>query len=61
MSFGAISVPAVRALSKGAKLAGCWMNTGGGGLFSYHLEGGWSLVILILFCMRKVMVPVGTV
>ena len=27
MSFGAISKPAVRALSKGAKLAGCWMNT----------------------------------
>ena len=32
MSFGAISRPAVKALSHGAKLAGCWMNTGEGGL-----------------------------
>ena len=40
MSFGALSSPAVRALSKGAKLAGCWMNTGEGGLSPYHLEGG---------------------
>ena len=44
MSFGAISVPAVRALSKGAKLAGCWMNTGEGGLSPYHLEGGCDIV-----------------
>src|SRR6186997_2885441 len=28
MSFGAISEPAVRALSRGAKVAGCWMDTG---------------------------------
>src|SRR5574342_995227 len=32
MSFGAISEPAVRALSRGAALAGCWMDTGEGGL-----------------------------
>lgn len=32
MSYGALSEPAVRALSKGAKTAGCWMNTGEGGL-----------------------------
>ncbi len=44
MSFGAISVPAVRALSKGARLAGCWMNTGEGGLSPYHLEGGCDIV-----------------
>ena len=44
MSFGAISKPAVRALSRGAKLAGCWMNTGEGGLSSYHLEGGCDIV-----------------
>lgn len=44
MSFGAISKPAVRALSKGARLAGCWMNTGEGGLSSYHLEGGCDIV-----------------
>ena len=32
MSFGAISKPAVRALSRGAAEAGCWMDTGEGGL-----------------------------
>lgn len=47
MSYGAISKPAVRALSKGAALAGCWMNTGEGGLFPYHLEGGADLVFQI--------------
>ncbi|MFT5085076.1 MAG: glutamate synthase domain-containing protein 2 [Lentisphaeria bacterium] len=47
MSFGAISVPAVRALSRGAKLAGIWMNTGEGGLSPYHLEGGCDLVFQI--------------
>ncbi len=40
MSYGAISRPAVRALSKGARMAGCWLNTGEGGLSPYHLEGG---------------------
>jgi glutamate synthase domain-containing protein 2 len=44
MSFGAISRPAVQALSTGAKLAGCWMNTGEGGLSPYHLEGGCDIV-----------------
>ncbi|ASM51513.1 hypothetical protein PESP_a3752 [Pseudoalteromonas espejiana DSM 9414] len=47
MSFGALSKPAVRALSKGAKLAGCWMNTGEGGLSPYHLEGGADIVFQI--------------
>ncbi|WP_410932881.1 glutamate synthase-related protein, partial [Pseudomonas sp. SIMBA_067] len=47
MSFGALSSPAVRALSKGAKLAGCWMNTGEGGLSPYHLEGGADIVFQI--------------
>lgn len=47
MSFGAISKPAVRALSKGAKLAGCWMNTGEGGVSDHHLEGGCDLVFQI--------------
>jgi len=47
MSFGALSAPAVRALSRGAKLAGCWMNTGEGGLSSYHLEGGCDIVFQI--------------
>jgi glutamate synthase domain-containing protein 2 len=44
MSYGAISRPAILALSKGAKMAGCWMNTGEGGLSPYHLEGGADIV-----------------
>ncbi|MCW8328607.1 FMN-binding glutamate synthase family protein [Photobacterium sp. SDRW27] len=47
MSFGAISKPAVRALSNGARLAGCWLNTGEGGLSPYHLEGKADLVFQI--------------
>ncbi len=47
MSFGAISKPAVLALSNGARMAGCWMNTGEGGLSQYHLEGGADLVFQI--------------
>jgi glutamate synthase domain-containing protein 2 len=47
MSYGALSRPAVLALSKGAKLAGCWMNTGEGGLSPYHLEGGCDIVFQI--------------
>jgi len=44
MSYGAISKPAVRALSKGCADAGVWMNTGEGGVSPYHLEGGCDLV-----------------
>ncbi|MDH5631770.1 MAG: FMN-binding glutamate synthase family protein [Gammaproteobacteria bacterium] len=47
MSFGAISKPAILALSNGARMAGCWMNTGEGGLSPYHLEGGADLVFQI--------------
>ena len=47
MSFGALSQPAVQALSKGAALAGCWLNTGEGGLAPYHLEGGCDIVFQI--------------
>ena len=47
MSYGAISKPAVRALSNGARLAGCWMNTGEGGLSPYHLEGNCDIVFQI--------------
>lgn len=47
MSYGALSTPAVRALSNGAKMAGCWMNTGEGGLAPYHLEGGCDVVFQI--------------
>lgn len=44
MSYGALSKPAVRALSRGAKMAGCYLNTGEGGLAPYHLEGGCDVV-----------------
>lgn len=47
MSYGALSIPAVRALSTGAKMAGIWMNTGEGGLSPYHLEGGADIVFQI--------------
>jgi glutamate synthase domain-containing protein 2 len=47
MSFGAISQPAVLALSNGARMAGCWMNTGEGGLSPFHLEGGGDIVFQI--------------
>jgi glutamate synthase domain-containing protein 2 len=47
MSFGAISAPAVRALSRGAKAAGCWMDTGEGGLSPFHLEGGCDVIMQI--------------
>jgi glutamate synthase domain-containing protein 2 len=47
MSFGSISVPAVRALSRGAAQACCWLNTGEGGLSPFHLEGGCDLVFQI--------------
>lgn len=47
MSYGALSKPAVRALSRGAKMAGCWLNTGEGGLAPYHLEGGCDIVFQI--------------
>ncbi len=47
MSFGALSAPAVRALSRGAHKAGAWLNTGEGGLSKYHLEGGADIVFQI--------------
>lgn len=47
MSYGAISGVAVRALSNGARMAGCWMNTGEGGLSGHHLAGGADIVFQI--------------
>ena len=47
MSYGAISRPAVEALSRGAAKAGIWLNTGGGGLSPFHLKGGCALVYQI--------------
>lgn len=47
MSYGALSKNAVLALSEGAKMADCWMNTGEGGISPYHLAGGADLVAQI--------------
>ena len=47
MSYGALSKPAIRALSHGAAKAGVWLNTGEGGISKYHLEGGCDLVYQI--------------
>ena len=47
MSYGALSKPAVRALSRGARAAGCWINTGEGGLSEWHLEGKPDIVFQI--------------
>ena len=47
MSYGSISKPAILALSSGARQAGCWLNTGEGGLSPFHLEGGCDVVFQI--------------
>ncbi len=47
MSYGALSKPAVRALSRGSRMAGNWLNTGEGGISPWHLEGGCDLVYQI--------------
>ncbi|MEL6366140.1 MAG: FMN-binding glutamate synthase family protein [Pseudomonadota bacterium] len=47
MSYGSLSKPAVQTISKGAKLASCWMNTGEGGLSPFHLEGGCDIIFQI--------------
>ena len=44
MSYGSLSRPAVRALSYGAAMGGCWLNTGEGGVSPYHLEGKCDIV-----------------
>lgn len=47
MSFGALSKPAIQALSRGAAKAGIWMNTGEGGVSPFHLESGCDIVFQI--------------
>ncbi|WP_079436823.1 FMN-binding glutamate synthase family protein [Zoogloea sp. LCSB751] len=47
MSYGALSGPAVLALSRGAAEAGCWIDTGEGGLAPAHLEGGADIIMQI--------------
>ncbi|MGV3524612.1 MAG: FMN-binding glutamate synthase family protein [Candidatus Sericytochromatia bacterium] len=46
MSFGSLGENAVRAFNKGALAAGCFHNTGEGGVSPYHLQGAdvvWQL------------------
>ncbi len=40
MSFGSLSGPAIEALNRGSKLAGCLHNTGEGGISAHHRHGG---------------------
>ncbi len=47
MSYGALSKPAILALSHGSRMAGNWLNTGEGGLSPWHLEGGCDVVFQI--------------
>ncbi len=47
MSYGALSGPAIQALSAGAAKSGIWLNTGEGGLSPFHLSGGCDLVFQI--------------
>lgn len=47
MSFGALSAPAIQALSAGAARAGIWLNTGEGGISPYHLQGECDIVFQI--------------
>ncbi|MFK0292776.1 FMN-binding glutamate synthase family protein [Streptomyces sp. NPDC090442] len=44
MSFGALSAPAIQALSQGASEGGFAHDTGEGGLSSHHLVGGADLI-----------------
>ena len=59
MSYGAISRPAVEALSRGAAEAGIWLNTGEGGLSPYHLSGGCDVVYQIGTAKYGVRTPDG--
>ncbi len=59
MSFGALSHPAVEALSQGAAQAGIWLNTGEGGLSPSHLAGGCDLVFQIGTANYGVRTPDG--
>lgn len=47
MSYGALSAPAVQALSRGAAQAGCWLDTGEGGLSPHHLQGDAEIIMQI--------------
>ena len=59
MSYGALSRPAVTALSRGARDAGVWLNTGEGGLSPFHLDGGCDIVFQIGTAKYGVRTPEG--
>lgn len=40
MSYGSLSGAAITSLNEGAKMGGCYHNTGEGGFSSYHAKGG---------------------
>ena len=44
MSYGSLSKPAILALSHGAQMAGCYLNTGEGGVSPFHEDGECDLV-----------------
>jgi len=39
MSFGSLSAAAIEAINEGAAIAGCWQNTGEGGISPHHEHG----------------------
>ncbi|MDA9799210.1 FMN-binding glutamate synthase family protein [Luminiphilus sp.] len=47
MSYGALSGPAISALSQGAYQSGIWLNTGEGGLSPFHRQSPCDLVFQI--------------
>ena len=59
MSYGALSDPAVRALSHGAAMAGCWLNTGEGGLSAAHLSRECDIVFQLGTAKYGVRTPEG--
>lgn len=60
MSFGALGENAVRALGRGAKLAGAVMNTGEGGYPKYHLMEGCDLIFQMGTAKFGVRTPEGS-
>jgi glutamate synthase domain-containing protein 2 len=40
MSYGSLSGPAIESINRGAAIAGCWQNTGEGGVSPHHQHGG---------------------
>ena len=59
MSYGAVSRPAITALGRGAAMAGCWLNTGEGGLAPWHLEAGNDVVFQFGTAKNGVRSPEG--